>query len=345
MELKERIVALSGLFSVTGHESTEAKEAEKLLSGFDEIRTDAVGNLILVRRCGKKDAPRILIDTHFDEIGMFVSGITARGFLRVASVGGLDLRTLPATAVRVFGKRVIEGVIALPEKSEEDGEEVLPAVTELLIDTGYPKEALDEWVRVGTPVGFLPRYEEFANGRLVGKAFDNKACAACAADGVLSAPREELAGDIYLLLSVHEETDRLGGTVAGGFAVDPDYAMVIDVNLGRTPGTRKRDTVTLGGGISLAHSVVCDRVLTRLTAELCERERIPYQYCTAPVSTGTNTGALHLAGKGIPCVDVGLPLRAMHTYVEMIDMADAAALSALCRAFVCDTKTAEVFGR
>ena len=154
-----------------------------------------------------------------------------------------------------------------------------------------------------------------------------------------------LAGDVYLLLSVHEETDRLGGTVAGGFSVDPVYAMVIDVNLGRTPDTRKRDTVALGGGISLAHSVVCDRALTRRTAELCERENIAYQYCTAPVSTGTDTGALHLAGKGIPCVDVGLPLRAMHTYVEMIDGADAAALSALCRAFVCDGKTAEVFGR
>lgn len=345
MELKERIMTLSGLFSVTGHEGTEGEKAEKLLAGFDEVRTDAVGNRILVRKCGRENAPRILIDTHFDEIGMFVSGITARGFLRVASVGGLDLRTLPATTVRVFGKKIIEGVIALPEKTEEDGEEVLPAVTDLLIDTGYPKETVEQWVRVGTPVGFLPRYEEFANGRLVGKAFDNKACAACAADGVLAAPKEALAGDVYLLLSVHEETDRLGGTVAGGFSVDPDYAMVIDVNLGRTPDTRKRDTVALGGGISLAHSVVCDRALTRLTAELCERENIAYQYCTAPVSTGTNTGALHLAGKGIPCVDVGLPLRAMHTYVEMIDEADAAALSALCRAFVCDGKTAEVFGR
>lgn len=345
MELKERIVALSGLFSVTGYESAEQTCARELLDGFDEIRTDAVGNLICVRRCGRAGAPRILIDTHFDEIGMLVTGITARGLLRVTSVGGLDLRTLPATAVRVFGKKTVEGVIALPEKGEEEGEEVLPAVTELLIDTGYPKETLEQWVRVGTPVGFLPRYEELANGRIVGKAFDNKACAACAADGVLSAPRETLAGDVYLLLSVHEETDRLGGTVAGGFSVDPDYAMVIDVNLGRTPGTRKRDTVTLGGGISLAHSVVCDRELTRLTAELCERENIPYQFCTAPVSTGTNTGALHLAGKGIPCVDVGLPLRAMHTYVEMIDMADAAALSALCRAFACDAKTAEVFGR
>lgn len=345
MELKERIVALSGLFSVTGHESAEEKKARELLDGFDEISTDAVGNLICLRRCGKEHAPRILIDTHFDEIGMFVSGITARGFLRVASVGGLDLRTLPASAVRVFGKKVIEGVIALPEKTEEEGEAVLPAVTELLIDTGYPQKALEEWVRVGTPVGFLPRYEELANGRIVGKAFDNKACAACAADGVLSAPREALAGDVYLLLSVHEETDRLGGTVAGGFAIDPDYAMVIDVNLGRTPDTRKRDTVTLGGGISLAHSVVCDRELTRLSAGLCEREKIPYQFCTAPVSTGTNTGALHLTGKGIPCVDVGLPLRAMHTCVEMIDAADAAALSAFCRAFVCDGKTAEVFGR
>ena len=126
MELKERIVALSGLFSVTGHEGTEEGKAEELLAGFDEVRTDAVGNRILVRRCGRENAPRILIDTHFDEIGMFVSGITARGFLRVASVGGLDLRTLPATTVRVFGKKIIEGVIALPEKPRRTARKCFP---------------------------------------------------------------------------------------------------------------------------------------------------------------------------------------------------------------------------
>lgn len=341
MSLKERITALSALFSVTGYETAEAEALTRLVKGFDEDITDAVGNRMLVRRCGRERAPQILIDTHFDEIGMYVSGFAGRGFLRVCAIGGLDLRTLPGAAVRIFGEKMIEGVIAMPS---EDSEKLTP-VGDLLVDTGYSDGALEALVRVGTPVGFLPRYEELDGGRLVGKGFDNKASAAAAVDGILAAPREALAGDVTLLLSVHEETDHVGGAAAGGFAVDPDYAMVIDVNLGRTPDTRARDTVLLGKGISISRSVICDRRLTELSLALCREEEIPVQIAVAPVHTGTNTGALHLTGKGIPCVDVGLPLRAMHTYVEMIDMADAMALSRFVTAFVCAHSIREELGR
>lgn len=345
MNLKERILAVSALFSVTGYETAQSEALAPLITGFDDDTTDAVGNRILVRRCGRANAPKILVDTHFDEIGMYVSGITERGFLRICAVGGLDLRTLPGTAVRIFGKEIIEGVIALPPEETPENKEKLTPVAGLLVDTGYGRETLESMVRVGTPVGFLPRYEEFPGERLVGKGFDNKACAAAAVDGILAAPRDSLAGDVYLLLSVHEETDRLGGTAAGGFAIDPAYAMVIDVNLGRTPDTRRRDTVALGEGISISRSVVCDRHLTDLSLALCREKEIPVQIAVAPVNTGTNTGALHLTGKGIPCVDVGLPLRAMHTFVEMIDMKDAKALARFVTAFVCDHEIGEVFGK
>lgn len=341
MNLKERIIGLSSFFSVTGSESYAERELRPYLEDFDSYSTDAVGNRILVRRCGRENAPRILIDAHFDEIGLIVTDITERGFLRVAAVGGLDLRTLPAARVRIFGSEVLDGVIvADPDRRDE---EKLTPVSELLVDTGYEKAALETLAPIGTPIGFEPRFEEFAFGRLVGKGFDNKACAAAAMDGILRAPSSELAGDVYLLLSVHEETDPIGGTAPGGVAIAPDYAMVIDVNLGRTPGTEKRETVEMGKGISISRSVVCDRVLTDFSAALCEREKIPFQWSVAPVNTGTNTGALHLAGKGIPCVDVGLPLSAMHTYVEMIDLTDAQALSDFVRAFVLDRQIGEVF--
>lgn len=338
MEIKERILELSSRFSVTGYEDTEKDALSRALAGFDEDVTDAVGNRILVRRCERECAKRILIDTHFDEIGMVVAGITENGFLRVAPMGGLDLRTLPGTNVRIWGDRVIDGVVAMPSEESES----LTPVAELLVDTGYSEEELEGFVRIGTPIGFLPRYEELLGGRIAGKGFDNKACAAAAIDGILRTPRAELAGDIYLLLSVHEETDRIGGVAAGGFSIAPDYAMVIDVNLGRTPNTKKKDTVLLGGGISISRSVICDPAMTDRAFALCEAHKIPVQSAIAPVHTGTNTGALHLTAGGIPCIDIGLPLRAMHTYAEMIDLADAAALSDFVRVFISDTKMGEV---
>ncbi len=345
MELRELIPAMAGLTSVTGYESLDHAALTPLVAGFDEDRTDAVGNRVLVRRCGRENAPRILIDTHFDEIGMLVREILDDGFLRVVNVGGLDLRTLPSAEVKIYGKTVLDGVIAStpPHLQKADEEKKLLPATELLIDTGYPKEELEQLVRIGTPVGFAPRYEFLANERLVGKGLDNKACAACAVDAILNTPREALAGDVYLLLSVHEETDNVGGVAAGAFAAEPHYAMVVDVNLGRTPDTKKSETVVMGKGPSITRSAIVDRRLTKMTEEAATRAEIPWQVSVAPINTGTNTSALHLVKNGIPTVDVGVPLRAMHTYVEMMDMKDAKWLSDLIRVFVTDKQIAEVF--
>lgn len=345
MELKELIPQMAGLMSVTGYENYDAAALSALMVGFDEDMTDAVGNRIFVRRCGREHAPRILIDTHFDEIGMLVTEVLEGGFLRVESVGGLDARTLPSAAVKIYGKRVLDGVIASvpPHLAHLSDEKELTPVSKLLVDTGYPKEELEEIVRVGTPVGFAPHYTYLQNERLVGKALDNKACCAAAAWALGAIPREELAGDVYLVFAVHEETDRIGGTAVGGFSVKPDYAMVIDVNIGRAPGTKKVESVELGKGPSIARSAIIDRRLTVMTERLCDEKNIPWQRSVDAVSTGTDTTSLHLVGAGIPVVDVGLPLRAMHTYVEMIDLEDARQLAALIRAFVCDREIAEVF--
>jgi endoglucanase len=177
----------------------------------------------------------------------------------------------------------------------------------------------------------------------VGKGLDNKACCAIAAHALRDIPAEALAGDVYLLFAVHEETDRVGGTAVGAFSIDPDYAMVIDVNIGHAPGSKEIGTVEMGKGPSICRSAITDRTLTKMTEALCDKNEIPWQRCVDAVSTGTDTVSLHLVGKGIPVVDVGLPLRAMHTYVELLDMKDAEQLAALVRAFVCDKEIGEVF--
>ena len=345
MELKELIPAMAGLMSVTGYEHYDAAALRELVQGFDEDRTDAVGNRILVRRCGRENAPKILIDTHFDEIGLYVSDIREGGFLKVAPIGGLDGRTLPSADVLIYGKRVLPGVIAStpPHLKNRDEEEQVKPVDELLVDTGYPTEELKELVRVGTPVGFLPRYTWLKNGHLVGKGLDNKACCAIAVHALRDIPAADLAGDVYLVLSVHEETDRIGGTAVSGFAIEPDYAMVVDVNIGHAPGSKEIGTVKMGEGPSLCRSAITDRKLTKMTEALCDHAGIPWQKCVDATSTGTNTVVLHLVGRGIPVVDVGLPLRAMHTYVEMLGMQDAEALAKLIRCFVTDREIGEVF--
>lgn len=346
MELFEKIIKMASMMSITGYEDYEHTALQAWLSeDFDGYDIDAMKNRIFVKYCGKENAPKILIDTHFDEIGMYVSDIKDGGFLSVVNIGGLDTRILQASDVMIYGKKVLRGVVAStpPHLAKASDKGKLGDVDELLIDTGYSKQALEELVSIGTPVGFAPRYTRLGENMLAGKGFDNKATAACAFEAIASAEREELAADVYLLLSSHEETDRLGGVVCGAYRIEPNYAMVVDVNLGRTPDTPKHETVELGKGSSVTLSAVTDRKLTALVCEMAEQKEIDIQKIVSADSTGTNAQALALVKGGIPVVDVGLPLKNMHTYNEVLCLEDCQNLVDLIKAFICDKKTAEVF--
>ena len=334
------------MMSVTGYEDFEDASLQSWLSDeFDGIERDALKNRLLLKKCGRENAPKILIDTHFDEIGMFVNGIREGGFLSVVNVGGLDTRILQAADVMIYGKKTLRGMIAStpPHLAKAEDKDKLCPVDKLLVDTGYDKDTLSELVSIGTPVGFVPKYTRLGERMLAGKGFDNKACAACAISAIMKMKREELAGDVYLLLSAHEETDRLGGVVCGAYRVMPDYAMVIDVNLGRTPDTPKHETLELGKGISVTLSAVTDRKLTARVIALADEKELPIQKIVSADSTGTNAETLGLVRGGIPTVDVGLPLKSMHTYNEVLHFDDCETLEKLVAAFVCDKKTAEVF--
>ncbi len=312
---------------------------------FDEIKRDAVGNVILLRKCGKDNAQKILIDTHFDEIGMMVTDIKDGGFLSVTSIGGLDRSILQASDVIIYGKERIRGVIASTPphlRSSGDSDKTVP-IDELLIDTGYSKEEISELVPIGTAVGFAPRYTELLDGCIAGKSFDDKACAAVAVHALSKISADELAGDVYLVLSCHEETVRIGGIAPAAFSLEPDYAMVIDVNFARTPDTPKAETLELKGGVSIAHSPITDRRLTLMTEELCRSKDIKFARVAAPSTTGTNTPALNLVGRGVPTVDIGLPIKSMHTYNEILNLEDAETLGALLRGFVCSNEIKEAF--
>ena len=230
-ELKQQIISLCSLMSVSGFETRANAELEKRFgAAFDRSYTDAVGNHVYVRSCGKENASTILVDAHFDEIGMMITEVKEGGFLKFTRIGGLSPAVLQGADVMVYGKETLRGVItSTPPHLRVGDDEHLPGADDLMIDTGYPKEELEKLVPLGTPAGFAPYYTELMNGALAGKSFDDKACAAVAAYAILNTPREKLAGDVALMLSCQEETSRLGGVAPGVFGLSPDYAMVIDV--------------------------------------------------------------------------------------------------------------------
>lgn len=345
--LAEDIERLCRTLSVSGFESRAEGEIREIYGeSFDEILSDRVGSCVLIKRCGREGAPGILVDAHLDEVGMLVSDVLEGGFLRIVNIGGIDPAIMQACDVTVYGNETLCGVvISVPPHLRADKGGKLPPVEELMVDVGlgYTKEELEAIAPIGTPVGFAPVYSRFGEDCMAGKSFDDKACAAVAARAIIDTPREELAGDVYLCLSAREETARNGGISPVCFNIAPDYAMVIDVNLGNAPDAPERETVEIGKGISLSRSAATDRALTAAVADMCREKELDFVFCATPSSTGTNATAVNLVGRGIPVVDVGLPLRNMHTYNEVLCLRDCETLLGAVGEFIRSRKIAESF--
>ncbi len=333
--LKEYIFKVCALPSISGFEARAENALRDLVpDGIEFIGCDGVGNMLFCKRCGHEGAPKILIDTHFDEIGLIVREVLDGGFLRVAPLGGIDPAIMQASDVYIYGKRTLRGVVvSTPPHLKKSGD--LPEVKDMLIDTCLDKAEAEELIPIGTPIGFAPVYGELLNGRIVGKSFDDKACGACALWALSRTPRDKLAGDIYLLFSAIEETSRLGGAAVASFSLLPDRAMVVDVNLARVPDTKDFETVKMGEGVSVSISAATDLRLSKGVIHLCREKSIPHTVIAAPSSTGTNAPSVNLAAFGVPVVDVGLPLASMHTYCETVALSDCESLCRLISEFVC----------
>ena len=347
MTLKELIISISRIMSVSGNERRGGEELKSLVGGvFDEYKTDALGNHLFIKKCGRPGAPKILVDTHFDEIGMMVTGIKEGGFITVTNIGGVDTRILPASEVIIYGKEPILGVFAAkaPHLSTAADMERLTPLSEMLIDTGYSKEELEELCPLGTPVGFKPIYAELQNDCLAGKAFDDKACGACAIFGIDAVQKKDLAGDVYFLFSAYEETGMTGARVAG-FGIRPDYALVLDVTHAATPDTKDFSLPAFGSGVAITASPVTNRKLTRMVTDLCRAGNIPCTVEVSPGSTGTNANVLGISAEGIPTALCSLPLKSMHTSAEVLCMDDANALKKIVSAFIKSKEIGEVFGK
>lgn len=351
--LRTWIETLCGMMSVSGFETRSTEALRALLAPhFDEVETDAVGNHLFFRRCGREGAPVLLVDSHFDEIGFLVTSVLDGGFVRIAPMGGVDPAIMQAADVIVYGRERMRGVVVStpPHLRAASEKGSLPAVEDMMVDVGYdwPAAELEKLVPVGTPVGFAPYYTELSGGEggkksLSGKSFDNKACGAAAAYAIAGVPREELSADVCLLLSSYEETSRVGGVSAAVYRVRPACAMVVDVNLAHVPDTKKFETVKFGKGVSISVSAATDRRLTKAVRALCQTREIAHTVIAAPSSTGTNATTVNLVGAGVPVVDVGLPLKNMHTYEEIVCEEDLEALCALVRAFVTDRDLVKEF--
>lgn len=335
MNLQELISTLSAAGAPSGFESPVRALAAELLAPFtDEICSDAMGNLIAVKRCNSPGATKILLEAHMDEIGLIVTGYE-KGFLRFGSLGGVDARMLPAREVRVLTKEPMYGVIdTMPPHilSAADIEKPFER-DKLFIDVGLSEETVKEKIPLGTPVVFAGGAELLGESRLCSKALDDRACMAIIIKAMEFLSSRELECDLYVLFSTQEEVG-LRGARTGAFAIEPDHAIVIDVTHAYTPDAKKHETLEMGKGVAIGVGPNMNRQITDCLIELAKDREIPYQIEVLPGRSGTNAWEIQVSREGVSTALLSLPIKYMHSPVELLELDDANAVVRLVTEFV-----------
>ena len=334
MEQKELLFALVQTMSVVGFEHYDEEALTALVAPhFDAHEYDAVGNHIFIRRCGKENAPRVLIDTHYDEIGLMVKGITDRGFLRICKMGGVDARILPAAEVVVYGENKIPGIILTKPRELMEKEEYrrLVPLEELLVDIGMTKEEAEKAAPIGTPIGFDPHPAELVGGYVAGKGFDNKCSATAALIAIMGLDMTKLSCDIYFSMSAREEVGQKA-VAAATYRIRPDMAIVLDVTFGNAPGSERICSSDMKGGPVVSLTATLDTALTELIVETAKKNEIPVQTVVEATRTSTHADDIYLCAGGIPTALVSIPVWFMHTANEVVHPDDMKHTSALLSA-------------
>lgn len=325
----ELLKALSEMHGAPGREEhVRAYIAGKVEGKCDEMRTDAMGNLICIKRSGKADAQRVMLACHMDEIAFYVRSIDDKGFIRIHQLGGFDTRNLFARRVRIetrkgeeiFGNLNAAGPtvhIASPEDRKK-----VPEIKEFFIDTGLPVEDLKKRVRPGDPVTIVQEFNEI--GELwTGKAMDNRAACWLGIRVLekLKKPKE----DVYVVFTVQEEIG-VRGAITSSYEVDPHIGIALDVTLAvDTPGISEDEQITkLGKGAAIKimdSGSVSDKGLVDEFIEIAEKKEIPHQFEILPMG-GTDAAALQRARNGARAITISVPTRNVHTVTETLHPRD-----------------------
>lgn len=315
MDIKELLFSLSRLNTI-GNIDEASFFTDDCLSKYCTVTKK--GNTIIGEIKGDSDYT-VLIDAHIDQIGFIVTDISKDGFLTVAKCGGIDLRHLPAKRVKIHGKKTLDGVfVSTPPHLEQN--DLVPEISDCKIDTGLGNKA-KEFVSVGDIVVFANLPFEMSNNTVCGKSFDNRAGVACILELAKRLSTKKLPFNVTFLLSDAEELG-LRGAVTSAYSITADEAIVIDVSFGNGPDISGDKCGFLGKGAMLGISPVLCRDISDRLCDIAFDNNIPYQTEVMGDKTSTNADMISISKFGIPSGLVSIPLRNMHTDVEVVCLDD-----------------------
>ena len=327
--MKQLIQTLTQIPAPSGREDELRAAVQKMIQPYaDEVRVDALGNLIARKGKQAKDGKRIMLAAHLDEVGLIVSHVDARGFARISPLGGFAPHRKVGMRVRFLnGARGVIGV-----ESDAEQKDRVPSMDRYYVDTGATSEKNCP-VKVGDVAVFDADFQDLGD-RVIGRALDDRIGVALLVESLtrLKSGRNE----VWYVFTVQEEVGARGAGPAS-YGIDPEIGLAVDVTTATdTPNARERNPIALGDGPAIKlkdAGVVADPRLVEALTRAAEKNRIPHQFEIAE-GVASDARAMQLTGLGAQAGGIAIPLRYLHSPSEMIDMTDVNNAGRLLAAFL-----------
>ncbi len=333
MDIKNTVVRLSEAAGALGNESMAAELALDMLKKYCPDAEIKNGNVI--GKFGKfnESLLSLVLDAHIDQIGMIVTYITDEGFLKIGNLGGIDRRLLPAQQVVIHGKRDIKGVICSVPPHLSSGKNEVISFSDAAVDTGMTKSELEEIVSYGDTITFDVKCRSLVGSRITGGALDDRCGVASILYALELLKDQKTAYNVTVIFSAQEELGERGAAV-GAFEINPDIAIAVDVSFAFAKGENEQKCGYLGKGPMIGISPSLSREISHKLIDTAKSREIPYQIEVMNGLTSTNADRYSVNREGAEACTVSIPLRNMHTPVEVIDISDVELTGKLLAEFI-----------
>lgn len=321
---------------VSGSEYLAEDTVRALFGPLGTVQKTALGSYIINIVPPKADGAHIALDAHLDQIGLIVTHIDANGFVRVAPVGGIDRRQLPAATVTILGSEPVKGVVSVlaPHLAALSSGDDLPEIQDLYIDTGYSAQKLSTLVKEGDLVCLDSHFVNLSEDLVSGGSLDNRVSVYAQ---YLAAKKIKESGfngcGVSVLLTCREEIGGQGaatGSFAGGFT----HAIVVDVSFAMSYGCDETTCKYLQKGPMVGYSPILDRGMYTDLCAVAKEENIDYQTEIMNGRTGTDSDSLTTVAGGIKTAMISIPQRYMHSPCEVCSLSDIEKTADLIAAYV-----------
>ena len=341
-DAKQFLFRLLDTPSPSGFETEGQKVWMEYIGRFaDSLDNDAYGNA-WATLTGRDPAMSVMLEAHADEIGFMVQNITDDGFLYVTRIGGSDRAIARGKRLQIFGDQgSVLGVLgntAIHLRNKED--EKIPEVHQLYVDIGATSKAEVEQrgLRIGHPAVYTDTAQELIPGRIIGRAIDNRISGFILSQVLanLSHGADKAFVTVHAVNAVQEEIGGSGAKMIA-YRLQPRVAIVLDVTHATdSPGVdkNKHGSVNMGAGPTLTHGTANHPLVVDHLIGVARELQLPVQHEASSRTTGTDTDSVYISRSGIPSALVAIPMRYMHSTVELIDISDVERCITLLTSFI-----------